>query len=249
MEFPEAHIRALGYEVSYFGQKGHYGVAIASLERPVQVQKGYPGDDEGAQRRIISARFDTSKGPLTVINCYCPQGEGRDHPVKFPAKAKFYADLLAYLEQYHRPDERLVLMGDMNIAPLDLDIGIGAENAKRWLRTGKLQDMTGQTPDEQSLLAVHRCRARRSQHARCGATLCLGAAAGHARWLHPTGPTKGRYHASIRRYPLSAGAGPRCRRGARVFDHGRSDRIGARTPGQPVGRCPAAVRCRAGHPF
>jgi exodeoxyribonuclease-3 len=28
-------------------------------------------------------------------------------------------------------------MGDYNIAPQDLDIGIGEENAKRWLRTGK----------------------------------------------------------------------------------------------------------------
>jgi len=28
-------------------------------------------------------------------------------------------------------------MGDYNIAPQDLDIGIGADNAKRWLRTGK----------------------------------------------------------------------------------------------------------------
>ena len=28
-------------------------------------------------------------------------------------------------------------MGDMNVAPLDVDIGIGADNAKRWLKTGK----------------------------------------------------------------------------------------------------------------
>ena len=28
-------------------------------------------------------------------------------------------------------------MGDMNVAPMDLDIGIGADNAKRWLRSGK----------------------------------------------------------------------------------------------------------------
>ena len=29
-------------------------------------------------------------------------------------------------------------MGDMNISPSDLDIGIGDENRKRWLRTGKM---------------------------------------------------------------------------------------------------------------
>jgi exodeoxyribonuclease-3 len=28
-------------------------------------------------------------------------------------------------------------MGDVNISPTDLDIGIGEENRKRWLRTGK----------------------------------------------------------------------------------------------------------------
>jgi len=28
-------------------------------------------------------------------------------------------------------------MGDMNVAPLDADIGIGDDNARRWLRTGK----------------------------------------------------------------------------------------------------------------
>jgi len=30
-----------------------------------------------------------------------------------------------------------MVMGDMNIAPRDEDVGIGPENAKRWLRTGK----------------------------------------------------------------------------------------------------------------
>ena len=30
-----------------------------------------------------------------------------------------------------------VLMGDYNIAPGDRDIGIGEDNARRWLRTGK----------------------------------------------------------------------------------------------------------------
>ncbi len=31
----------------------------------------------------------------------------------------------------------MLIMGDMNISPTDLDIGIGEENRKRWLRTGK----------------------------------------------------------------------------------------------------------------
>jgi exodeoxyribonuclease-3 len=31
----------------------------------------------------------------------------------------------------------VVVMGDMNVAPEDVDIGIGEDNRKRWLRTGK----------------------------------------------------------------------------------------------------------------
>ena len=40
-------------------------------------------------------------------------------------------------------------MGDYNIAPLDLDIGIGADNAQRWLRTGK----TSFLPEEREWFA------------------------------------------------------------------------------------------------
>ena len=65
------------------------------------------------------------------------QGEGRAHPVKFPAKQKFYADLLDYLNTQFNPEDSLVVMGDMNVAHTDADVGIKPENAKRWLKTGK----------------------------------------------------------------------------------------------------------------
>jgi exodeoxyribonuclease-3 len=72
-----------------------------------------------------------------VINGYFPQGEGRVHPTKYPAKQKFYADLLRYLQTNFQPDNKLVVMGDMNVAAADIDVGIKPENAKRWLKTGK----------------------------------------------------------------------------------------------------------------
>jgi exodeoxyribonuclease-3 len=31
----------------------------------------------------------------------------------------------------------VIIAGDMNVAPMDTDIGIGEDNRKRWLRTGK----------------------------------------------------------------------------------------------------------------
>jgi len=135
--FPLDMIHDLGYQVQFHGQKGHYGVALLSKAAPVQVQKGFPFDGEEAQRRLVTGVFETPDGGrLIVINGYFPQGESRDHPVKFPGKRKFYADLMTYLDGF-APADRIVIMGDMNIAPIDLDIGIGPDNAKRWLRTGK----------------------------------------------------------------------------------------------------------------
>lgn len=90
--FPLETVSALGYHVFYHGQKGHYGVALLTKAKPVAVRKGFPGDGEEAQRRMIMADIETPAGLLTVMNGYFPQGESRDHETKFPAKAKFYAD-------------------------------------------------------------------------------------------------------------------------------------------------------------
>ncbi len=137
-QFPLADVEALGYHVYHFGQKSHYGVAILAKTEPTDIQYGFPGDPEDAQRRMIMATFKSPDGqPIRVLNGYFPQGESQDHEIKFPAKRKFYQDLMAYLDNNHAPDENIVVMGDVNISPTDLDIGIGEQNRKRWLKTGK----------------------------------------------------------------------------------------------------------------
>ena len=140
----------MGYHVYFHGQKAHYGVALMCKQPPVSVSRGFPGDDDEAQRRLISARFELEDGQfLTVMNGYFPQGESRDHPTKFPAKEKFYADLLHLLETEHQPQESLIVMGDLNISPAESDIGIGEANRKRWLRDGKCSFL----PEEREWLA------------------------------------------------------------------------------------------------
>ncbi|MBL3527627.1 MAG: exodeoxyribonuclease III [gamma proteobacterium endosymbiont of Lamellibrachia anaximandri] len=137
-DFPLKMMENLGYQAEFFGQKTHYGVALLSKQPALAVEKGFPADDEDAQRRLIIARYASGKGnQVTVINGYFPQGESQDHETKYPAKRKFYADLLNYLNEFHKPTDSVLVIGDMNIAPLDLDIGIGPDNVKRWLRTGK----------------------------------------------------------------------------------------------------------------
>ena len=136
-DFPRAMIEGMGYHVAFYGQKGHYGVALLSKEAPLAVEYGLPHDDGEAQRRLISATYQLGDRRLTVLNGYFPQGESRDHPIKFPHKQRFYADLAELLVQRYSPAQDLLIIGDMNVAPGDDDIGIGDDNAKRWLRTGK----------------------------------------------------------------------------------------------------------------
>jgi exodeoxyribonuclease-3 len=148
--FPLASVKELGYVAHYFGQKSHYGVALLSKEEPLEVTKGLPDDGDDPQRRLITGRYALPDGgEIRVVNAYFPQGESRDHPIKFPGKRKFYADLTAFVRGSFTPDQHLVILGDMNVAPLDLDIGIGEANAKRWLRTGKCSFL----PEEREWLA------------------------------------------------------------------------------------------------
>jgi len=137
-QFPLEDVQALGYHVYFFGQKGHYGVALLTKQEARNVTYGFPTNDAEAQRRMIMATVSAPDGSdVRVLNGYFPQGESRDHPVKFPAKEKFYADLMNYLTGHEDPQAQLIVMGDINISSTDLDIGIGEVNRKRWLKTGK----------------------------------------------------------------------------------------------------------------
>lgn len=137
-DFPEALINELGYKVHFHGQKTHYGVALLSKSNFISVNKGFSGDTEDTQRRMIIGHFISPfGGEVVVMNGYFPQGESQDHPTKYPNKKKFYSDLISHLNQYYSPEQQIIVMGDMNISPSDKDIGIGEDNRKRWLKTGK----------------------------------------------------------------------------------------------------------------
>lgn len=148
--FPLAEVEAMGYQVHYHGGKAHYGVAMLSKLPAVEIHKGFPTDAEDAQRRLIVGKFQQPNGRLlTVINGYFPQGDNIAHEVKYPAKRKFYADLMQYLANDFSADDDIAIIGDINISPIDLDIGIGDVNAQRWLKTGKCSFQ----PEEREWLA------------------------------------------------------------------------------------------------
>lgn len=150
-QFPIEAVESMGYHVYHHGQKGHYGVALLTKAPATDVQKGWDTDTEDDQKRMIMATVEAPNGEkVRVLNGYFPQGENRTHETKFPAKQKFYEDLMFHLNQHHSNDENIIVMGDINISPTDLDIGIGDNNAKRWLKTGKCSFL----PEEREWLAT-----------------------------------------------------------------------------------------------
>ena len=136
-EFPTDLINEIGYHVEFWGQKGHYGVAILSKNKPISTVKGFIGDSEDDQKRFIQSTFQFGDQELTVMNGYFPQGENINHETKFPKKIKFYSDLKEHINNLQKTSSNMIVMGDFNVSPEDIDIGIGEQNAKRWLREGK----------------------------------------------------------------------------------------------------------------
>ncbi|OED43069.1 exodeoxyribonuclease III [Chromatiales bacterium (ex Bugula neritina AB1)] len=137
LDFPIEQVCDMGYHVEFHGQKTHYGVAMLSRLPFKSVIKGLPGDTEESQRRLITGSFETRNGnAITVINGYFPNGEKRDHPVKFPGKEKFYAELTAHLHTDYKNTDAIAVIGDFNICPVDEDIGLSADRIKAWLRSG-----------------------------------------------------------------------------------------------------------------
>jgi exodeoxyribonuclease-3 len=136
-QFPLEAIEALGYHCVYHGQKSHYGVALLSKHPPLSITKGFPSDTDDDQKRFVGGSYEIDGDIVHVYNGYYPQGDSLSHPTKFPTKEKFYTDLTELMSAHDLSKEAVILMGDNNIAPADIDIGIGPENQKRWLRTGK----------------------------------------------------------------------------------------------------------------
>ncbi len=115
--FPEDAFFDLDYEVSYWGQSTYNGVAIVSREVPSDVIRGFPGGATDAEPRLMAA---TIQG-VRIINVYVPNGAAMDSS-KFAFKLEWLKQLRVFLDDGPPSDTPLALMGDFNIAPLDLDV-------------------------------------------------------------------------------------------------------------------------------
>ena len=117
-KFPEAPIRDAGYTAIWHGQKSWNGVAILSrASAPIENRRGLPGDPDDAHSRYIEATV----GGLVVGCLYLPNGNPAPGP-KFDYKLRWFERLIAHAVQLMTSGARVVLAGDYNVMPTDLDV-------------------------------------------------------------------------------------------------------------------------------
>jgi exodeoxyribonuclease III len=117
-KFPEASIREAGYTPVWHGQKSWNGVAILSRTgAPVERRRVLPGDPDDAHSRYIEATV----GDLIIGCLYLPNGNPAPGP-KFDYKLRWFERLVAHAAQLIASGGQVVLAGDFNVMPTDLDV-------------------------------------------------------------------------------------------------------------------------------
>ncbi|WP_029040151.1 exodeoxyribonuclease III [Cucumibacter marinus] len=118
--FPGEAFEEMGYNVATHGQKSFNGVALLSKIPFDEVNRGLPGDDGDEQARFIEAEFSTENGAFRVAGIYLPNGNPVDSE-KFPYKLGWMERLTAWTREQLANEEPLVIMGDYNLIPQDID--------------------------------------------------------------------------------------------------------------------------------
>jgi len=122
-DFPQAALEEAGYHVQFSGQKTYNGVAIISRKEASDIVLDVPNLDD-PQRRLLAATIDG----IRILDVYIPNGQevGCD---KYQYKFRWLNAFRDYLKSELATHEKLIVLGDYNIAPADLDI----HDPSRWV--------------------------------------------------------------------------------------------------------------------
>ena len=117
-KFPAKAIEDAGYGAIWHGQKSWNGVAIlARGAEPVETQRGLAGDPDDVHSRYIEAAVSG-----LIIGClYLPNGNPWPGP-KFDYKLNWFARLQTHASELLASGAPVVLAGDYNVMPTDLDV-------------------------------------------------------------------------------------------------------------------------------
>jgi exodeoxyribonuclease III len=125
--FPRKRFNRLGYEhIALNGQKGYHGVAVISrLPFETTSLKQYCGKTDS---RHVGTMFGEKAGlrdPITVHNYYVPAGGDEPDPKinpKFEHKLSFLDELRTCPHMLPSQGQRSIVVGDLNVAPLENDV-------------------------------------------------------------------------------------------------------------------------------
>lgn len=115
-KFPSEAFAELGYHVAFSGQPTYNGVAMianAALVDPVVEIPNF----EDVQKRVIAATIDG----VRVLNLYVVNGQEVGSE-KFDYKLRWLEAVHAWVADELTRHDKLVVMGDFNIAPDDRDV-------------------------------------------------------------------------------------------------------------------------------
>jgi exodeoxyribonuclease-3 len=164
--FPEGAPAELGYpHVARRGMKGYNGVAILSRHR-LRVDDSAPDWCARGDCRHLAVSVQTRSGPVELHDFYVPAGGDIPDPEanpKFAHKLAFVQEARAYFAA-RRGFGRCVLVGDLNIAPLEHDVWshkqllkivshtpVEVELLLAWQATGFVDAVRHFVPDDQKL--------------------------------------------------------------------------------------------------
>jgi exodeoxyribonuclease-3 len=123
-KFPVMKLRKAGYEhIAAHGEKSYNGVAILSRLPMDDVVKGFPKEPADEPARVLAASIEG----VRVVTAYFPHGT-RIGSEKFHFKIDWVKKLRKYFDKYYSPDDEVLLCGDTNITPHEMDLW----NVKYW---------------------------------------------------------------------------------------------------------------------
>jgi exodeoxyribonuclease-3 len=117
--FPEAELARAGYGATHHSGGRWGGVAILARHplEPEAALAGLPGEADPAEARWCEATV----GELRIASVYVPNGRTLDSP-EYPRKLTFLDAMVARARSAAAGGEALLIAGDFNIAPADLDV-------------------------------------------------------------------------------------------------------------------------------
>lgn len=119
-KFPQEAFNELGYNVLVNGQKSYNGVAIASKFPMNGTKLSFENNPKEEHARFIEAEVNLPVGFARVISVYVING-GEVRSSAYEQKLSFLEHLGEYLRLQRRHDELLLVGGDFNVAPEEMD--------------------------------------------------------------------------------------------------------------------------------